>query len=47
MMNVVAAKTNVTPEVLDGLRAKCVKEAIKTNGSITFKDAVKYQNYID
>ena len=47
MMNIAAAKTNVTPEVLDGLRAKCVKEVSKTNGNITFKDAVKYQNYID
>ena len=47
MMNIAAAKTNVTPEILDGLRAKCVKEVSKTNGNISFKDAVKYQNYID
>jgi len=47
MMNVVAAKMNVTPETLDALRAKCVKEVSKTNGNISFKDAVKYQNYID
>ena len=47
MMNVVAAKMDVAPETLDALRAKCVKEVSKTNGSITFKDAVKYQNYLD
>ena len=47
MMNIAAAKTNVTSEILDGLRAKCVKEVSKTNGNISFKDAVKYQNYID
>ncbi len=47
MMNIVAEKMNVIPETLDALRAKCVKEVSKTNGSITFKDAVKFQNYLD
>lgn len=44
MMQVLAYGMEVDPAVLDNLRGKCVQEVKRTNGSITFKDAVDYQN---
>ena len=43
MMNVLAAKANVDDITLEKLRARCVEEVKKTNGSISFEEAVKYQ----
>ena len=44
MMNVLASGMEIDPVTLDQLRNKCVSEVRRTNGSITFKDAVNYQN---
>lgn len=44
LMNVVAYGMEIDPAVLDQLRNKCVQEIKRTNGIITFKDAVNYQN---
>ena len=44
MMNVLAAGMEIREEDLDRLRGKCVQEVKKSNGSLTLKDAVRYQN---
>ena len=44
MMNVLASLTNVSDDMLSKLRAKCVEDAKRTNGSISFAKAVRYQN---
>ncbi len=47
MMNVLAAGMEISPEDLDKLRARCVREVKRTNGSITMKDAVRYQSGLE
>lgn len=44
LMNVVAAGMSIRQSTLDSLREKCVREVSSTNGEITFRDAVEYQN---
>ena len=44
VMNVVAAGLDIDDEGLALLRARCIQEVKKTGGTITFDDAVKYQN---
>ena len=43
MMNVLASEVDVSPEVLERLRGRCIQEVKKTGGAVTFTDAVKYQ----
>lgn len=43
MMNVLASEVDISPEALERLRGRCIQEVKKTGGSITFKDAAKYQ----
>lgn len=43
MMNVLAAGIEISEADLDQLRARCIREIKKTNGSISLKDAVDYQ----
>ncbi len=43
MMNVLAAGMEIREEELDRLRGKCIQEVKKCNGSLTFKEAVRYQ----
>ncbi len=43
MMNVLAFAVEVTPEQLNDLRGRCMYEVKKTSGTITFEDAVRYQ----
>ena len=43
-MNVLAAGMEIPDEDLERLRGRCVREVKKTNGSVTLKDAVRYQN---
>ena len=42
-MNVVAGGFKVSDDKLQQLRARCVQEVKKTGGTISFEDAVKYQ----
>ena len=44
LMHVLASGMEIDPAVLDKLRVRCVHEVKATNGSISFKDAVSYQN---
>ena len=44
MMNVLASLTNVDDKTLHELRIKCVEDAKRTNGSISFAKIVRYQN---
>ena len=44
MMHVLASGMEIDPAVLDKLRGRCVQEVKSTNGGISFKDAVNYQN---
>ena len=44
MMHVLAAGLSLQTDTLDALRDKCVREVSRTNGQISFKDAVEYQN---
>lgn len=44
MMNVIAAGMEVDSVTLEKLRNKCIQEVKRTNGNISFKDAVNYQN---
>lgn len=43
MMNVLASEVDVSPEVLERLRGRCIQEVKKTGGALTFADAMKYQ----
>lgn len=45
MMNVLAAMTNVDDETLYQLRAKCVEDAKRTNGAISFDKVMRYQHH--
>ena len=47
MMNVLAAGMEISEEDLDKLRARCIREVKQTNGSISLKDAVKYQKGLE
>ena len=44
LMHVLASGMEIDPAVLDKLRVRCVHEVKATNGGISFKDAVSYQN---
>lgn len=44
LMHVLASGMEIDPATLDKLRGRCVQEVKTTNGSISFKDAVHYQN---
>ena len=43
MMHLFATAMEIEPELLEKLRALCVREIKKTNGSISLKDVVEYQ----
>ncbi len=43
MMNVLASAIEVSDAQLDQLRARCVQDVKRTSGSISFRDAVRYQ----
>ena len=43
MMNVLASEVDVSPEVLERLRGRCIQEVKKTGGAVTFADAMRYQ----
>ena len=47
MMHLFATAMEIEPEILEKLRALCVKEIKKTNGSISLKDVVEYQKGAD
>ena len=44
LMHVLASGMEIDPAVLDKLRVRCVQEVKSTNGGVSFKDAVNYQN---
>ena len=44
MMNVLAVGLEINADDLDRLRGQCVRDVKKSNGSITFKDTVAFQN---
>lgn len=44
MMNVLAVGLEINADDLDRLRGQCVRDVRKSNGSITFKDTVTFQN---
>lgn len=44
LMHVLASGMEIDPATLDKLRGRCVQEVKSTNGGISFKDAVHYQN---
>ena len=44
LMHLLASGMEIDPAVLDRLRGRCVQEVKSTNGGISFKDAVNYQN---
>lgn len=43
MMHITAANFRVDQDTLSRLRGKCVSDVKKTNGYISFEDALKYQ----
>ena len=43
MMHLFATAMEIEPELLEKLRALCVREIKKTNGSISLRDVVEYQ----
>ena len=47
LMHVLASGMEIDPAVLDQLRGRCVHEVKSTNGGISFKNAVRYQNGMD
>lgn len=44
LMHVLASGMEIDSATLDKLRGRCVQEVKTTNGGISFKDAVHYQN---
>lgn len=46
MMNVLAAVADVDADTLRRLRAKCVEDVKRSNGSVSFEDAVKFQKQV-
>lgn len=44
LMHVLASGMEIDSATLDKLRGRCVQEVKTTNGGISFKDAVNYQN---
>ena len=44
LMHVLASGMEIDPATLDKLRGRCVQEVKSTNGGISFKGAVNYQN---
>lgn len=44
VMNVLAAGMEIPEEDLERLRGRCVRDVKSTNGSVTLKEAVRYQN---
>ncbi|WP_297871835.1 hypothetical protein [uncultured Oscillibacter sp.] len=42
--NITAAVNQIPLDDLERLRARCIRDAKKTNGVINLEDAVKYQN---
>ena len=47
MMNVLAAGMEISDETLNDLRSHCVQNVKKTNGSVSLKQAVRFQNHLD
>ena len=43
MMHILASDTDVDAPTLDRLRGRCVQDARRTNGEISFKDILKFQ----
>lgn len=42
--NIVAAVYEITPDDIERLRVRCIREIKRTNGEVKLEDAVKYQN---
>ena len=42
--HILAADTDIDQETLDRLRGRCVREVKESNGRISFKDALQFQN---
>ena len=47
MMNVLASELEINESDLEKLRARCVREVKRTNGSVSFQEAVRYQKGVD
>ena len=47
MMNVLASELDISESDIEKLRNRCVREVKKTNGSISFQEAVRYQKGVD
>ena len=43
MMHIIASDTDVDAPTLDRLRGRCVQDAKRTNGEISFKEILKFQ----
>ena len=43
LMHIIASDTDVDAPTLDRLRGRCVQDAKRTNGEISFKDILKFQ----
>ena len=41
--HMIAADSDLTPDTLDKLRARCVNDVKRTNGRISFKEILKFQ----
>ncbi len=44
LSNVIAAQQDLSPDVLDRIRGACTNEVKRINGTISFEDAVRWQN---
>ena len=47
MMNVLASELEINESDLEKLRARCVREVKRTNSSVSFQEAVRYQKGVD
>ena len=46
LMHIIASDTDIDLATLDKLRGRCVQDAKRTNGQISFADALKFQKEI-
>lgn len=43
LMHIISYDTNITPDELDRLRGRCVKDVMRTHGMINFKEILRFQ----
>ncbi len=43
VMNILAAELNISPDIVEKMRGRCIQHVKRTCGAISFRDAAEYQ----